>query len=405
MEKDYTEYSAKQLIEDNYFIHSVLHPTKESEMYWNELEKRHASLGDEIRAARFIIIHFRQQCQRQILQDDEKKDLWNRIQLQNKNAKQRKIRNMYYWGSIAAAIIIFIVFILPSQEHSVDYESIIASSPEQVDSKNVTLILSTKEQFIIQGNESKILYNKSGKINIQSQYVKNNKQKEKKSVKHDNYNKLIVPAGKRSFLKLSDGSKIWVNASSLVVYPNTFELDKREIYVMGEAYLEVVHESKRPFYVKTADASVRVLGTSFNICSYPDDIKQQIVLLSGKVEVKNKNNGKTILQPNEMYEYIKQTERENVIKVNAKEFISWKDGIYQFSNQSLYAVFNRISKYYDKKIVCNKEIARLKCSGKLDFSKNIEDVLKNLQFAAPIIIEHDHGIIIIRKSNTKIKSL
>ena len=81
--------------------------------------------------------------------------------------------------------------------------------------------------------------------------------------------KLIVPAGRRSSLELADGTKIWVNSSSTVIYPNLFTGDKREIYVEGEAYLEVAHDSERPFYVKTQTMNVRVLGTRFQRLCIP----------------------------------------------------------------------------------------------------------------------------------------
>lgn len=67
------------------------------------------------------------------------------------------------------------------------------------------------------------------------------------------YNQLVIPRGKRSVLTFSDGSKVWVNAGTRVIYPTEFEKDKREIYVDGEIYIEVARDEERPFYVRTKD--------------------------------------------------------------------------------------------------------------------------------------------------------
>lgn len=76
---------------------------------------------------------------------------------------------------------------------------------------------------------------------------------------------MVIPRGKRSVLTFSDGSKVWVNAGTRVIYPTEFEKDKREIYVDGEIYIEVARDEERPFYVRTKDMNVRVLGTKFNV--------------------------------------------------------------------------------------------------------------------------------------------
>ncbi len=82
------------------------------------------------------------------------------------------------------------------------------------------------------------------------------------------FNQLIVPNGKRSTLALEDGTKMWINAGSRVIYPNKFKKNKREIYVDGEVYMEVARDEERPFVVKTNMLDVQVLGTSFNVMAY-----------------------------------------------------------------------------------------------------------------------------------------
>ena len=89
----------------------------------------------------------------------------------------------------------------------------------------------------------------------------------------------------RSSLTFSDGTKIWVNSGSKVIYPVSFEKKKREIYVEGEVYLDVTHDTSWPFVVRTQQVDVKVLGTSFNVSAYKDDSNMQVTLVEGKVEV------------------------------------------------------------------------------------------------------------------------
>ena len=206
---------------------------------------------------------------------------------------------------------------------------------------------------------------------------------------------MIVPAGKRSSLELADGTKIWVNSSSTVIYPNLFTGDKREIYVEGEAYLEVAPDTERPFYVKTEQINVKVLGTRFNVCAYQEDSRQQVVLVSGKVEVETSDKQREELRPNELFDYDKQELKASITEVEATDYISWKDGYYQFNKQQLSLLFKRLSRYYATPIVWDEEVGSLTCSGKLDLTERLDDVLKNLKTAAPIEVAHDHGQIII----------
>lgn len=80
---------------------------------------------------------------------------------------------------------------------------------------------------------------------------------------------------------------MYINSGSHVIYPSDFDKDKREILVEGEVYLEVAKDPKRPFFVKTKDFDVKVLGTTFNVSAYKDDAIASVVLVEGKVEVDN----------------------------------------------------------------------------------------------------------------------
>lgn len=103
---------------------------------------------------------------------------------------------------------------------------------------------------------------------IRQQVVQVNSNKLVEDDIKEEYNQIIVPKGKRSQIVLADNSKIWINSGSKVIYPRAFEGKYREIYVEGEVYLNVTHDTSKPFIVNTSGFEVRVLGTSFNISAY-----------------------------------------------------------------------------------------------------------------------------------------
>lgn len=403
MRRNYTTYTAEELLNDDFFIQSELHPTEETRSFWSALVTENPKLGKEIRIARHFIQEFRQRTPSASLSSEEVTGLWRQIEAQNRKYKSNPKRRYWLVAAVAAAasLCLFLFNPFTVEEKSIDYQSLITSLPQEK-SQDIQL-LSDKEKLLIKGKESQITYNPTGEARIHAEEIQNQTQtassshvKEKKTETEIQLCKLIVPAGRRSSLELADGTKIWVNSSSTVIYPNLFTGDKREIYVEGEAYLEVAHDSERPFYVKTQTMNVRVLGTRFNVCAYQEDSQQQVVLVSGKVEVETHDQQNQILTPNELFDYDKQQAKVSVTKVDTNDYISWKEGYYQFSRQELSVLFKRLSRYYAVPIVWDETVGSLSCSGKLDLTRQIDDVLDNLKKAAPIRIEHDHEKIIIK---------
>lgn len=403
MRRNYTTYTAEELLNDDFFIQSELHPTEETRSFWSALVTENPKLGKEIRIARHFIQEFRQRTPSASLSSEEVTGLWRQIEAQNRKYKSNPKRRYWLVAAVAAAasLCLFLFNPFTVEEKSIDYQSLITSLPQEK-SQDIQL-LSDKEKLLIKGKESQITYNPTGEARIHAEEIQNQSQtassshvKEKKTETEIQLCKLIVPAGRRSSLELADGTKIWVNSSSTVIYPNLFTGDKREIYVEGEAYLEVAHDSEKPFYVKTQTMNVRVLGTRFNVCAYQEDSQQQVVLVSGKVEVETHDQQNQILTPNELFDYDKQQSKVSVTKVDTNDYISWKEGYYQFSRQELSVLFKRLSRYYAVPIVWDETVGSLSCSGKLDLTRQIDDVLDNLKKAAPIRIEHDHEKIIIK---------
>lgn len=207
---------------------------------------------------------------------------------------------------------------------------------------------------------------------------------------------MVVPVAKRTFLELADGSKIWVNANTRVVYPVAFEKKKREIYVDGEIYIEVYPDKERPFIVKSKKMDIQVLGTKFDVSAYESKQEVSVVLVSGKVNVKTDNRIESVLKPTDRLSYKKGT--TDIQTVNVENYISWKDGFYTFDNECFSTVLDKLSDYYGKKFEYSVAAGALRCSGSLNLDEDMVKVLTGLESTMPVnfTIERESVSVIVK---------
>jgi len=160
--------------------------------------------------------------------------------------------------------------------------------------------------------------------------------------------------GERLTINFIDGTKIIVNANSVIKYPNNFLSNKdREVYLDGEAYFEVSKDSLRPFKVYTNKIVTTVLGTKFNVKAYPDEHEIAVSLVNGKVKVSNENNAvedaSVILKPNQQFVYNKNEQISSVTIFNIQSEIGWKDNNLIFDNEPLSEIFVVLERAYGVK--------------------------------------------------------
>ncbi|GAB4040006.1 FecR family protein [Spirosoma jeollabukense] len=82
---------------------------------------------------------------------------------------------------------------------------------------------------------------------------------------------------------LSDGSSVVLQAGSRLSYPDTFQ--RREVYLVGKAFFEIVKDPGRPFLVYTRGITTKVLGTSFMVDAPESDQPIKVAVKTGKVAV------------------------------------------------------------------------------------------------------------------------
>ena len=389
--KDYRLFTLEDFLSDDFFVASVKSPVRESVAFWQDfVASDPPNISEYFVARRYIessnkILPF--------ITDQEISRLWDNIAAEtglNKPKQFPRWKYVLYPAAVAASVLLLFALWPGDQSlHGEIYEYACAKT-DSIAGKEAKLILSDARTVVITDKEAEICYDESKITVSQSEIPKEESAK---------YNQLIIPRGKMSRLTLSDGTKVWVNANTRIVYPAEFTGKQREIYVDGEIFLDVVHDN-RPFIVRTKGLNVEVMGTRFNVCAYDNREMERIVLVEGSVRVvDNASRNKTVLEPEQMYEAAGGEAR--VEEVDVRKYASWIDGLYYFDKEKLETVTRRLSDFYAVSIVCSERAGGFVCSGKLDLKNDLGDVLQGLSLSMPVNCEHvgDDMYIIVLKDN------
>ncbi|MBN1158795.1 MAG: FecR family protein [Bacteroidales bacterium] len=230
-------------------------------------------------------------------------------------------------------------------------------------------------------------------------------------IEHIVYNEIIVPTGEKSQIILSDGTHIWINSESRLKYPVTFGNESRPVTLEGEAYFEVTKNSKSVFTVNTKDAEIQVLGTAFNVKSYPEDLKTQTTVISGlvKIEPTRQNIEPVLIKPNQMAvisEIPEATEaKDNEVtpelsilnNVNTEVLTSWKDHLLVFADETFEDIAVKMERWYNVKImILNDELKQERYTGKFVNNETVYEVLEAIKMTTPIVYSAKENIISIK---------
>ncbi len=328
------------------------------------------------------------------LSSEARTELWAKIESAIHRPRRVSVSFSMFLRYAAVVAILFTatlyIYTNSSSQEEVDYGSILSNTrlPDEA-SENVMVILGDKDKIEFEDKDVQVSHDEQGNMRV------NQKQIDLPESSAREYNQLIVPHGKTTRVTLSDGSSIWANSGTKLVYPAVFASEKREIYVEGEIYLEVARNEKHPFVVKTDMMEVNVLGTSFNVSAYKNDKQQFVALATGSVAVKvtNKKNA-TTMKPNQLYTLEKNTFATKVEDADIYEYICWKDGFLIFRNESLTDVLKKIERYYNVVLTFDPaEVSKVTVSGKLDLKSDIRETFRIISITAPIVYEKEGDVI------------
>ncbi|MDF9799408.1 transmembrane sensor [Catalinimonas alkaloidigena] len=350
---DYSRFTVEDFVLDKPFRQWIISPDQESNLFWQDWIQQHPKQKSTLQEARAIIlryphIHYG----------------WN-----------KKIENDL-WQSIARKTLI--------NSHEPMFSS--ADSPTKIIPLNARAVLGhsyekhEKMLWTYQKMSRAIAILLLGLCVGLAAYF-GNKDKVQGPTEMAYVSK-VTPLGTKLHFKLPDGTKVNLNAGSVLHYPEQFSAQQRLVKLQGEAFFEVVKDSKRPFRVKTDAVMTEALGTAFNI-KHEDGILE-IALMEGKVSVSNEagdtNKDKLILLPGEQA----TLHRNNQLikeKVNIDEVTAWKNEVILFQGATEGEVIHTLEKWYGVKILVEGNSPKdWRFSGRFE-RKNLENVLRSIGYS------------------------
>lgn len=198
---------------------------------------------------------------------------------------------------------------------------------------------------------------------------------------------IYVPCGERMTVLLSDGTKVYLNSDTKLIYPEQFVGKERKITVEGEAYFEVKKDKKKPFIVDVSMMQIQVLGTSFNVNAYPSDAKIITTLDEGSVKIRNSrsNSFDYTMKSGESAIYEKETESCIIQKnKNYKNESCWVKGVLVFNDTPLENVLKTLSRKYNVKFEVGNEAIYSYTYTLRSENESLSDILEGMEHITPI---------------------
>lgn len=304
--------------------------------------------------------------------DFERKEVWDSIVEGIGLRRRKRIRRIFSSVAAAAAIVLGLFFINHNGGEKEDYSAIVSQmSSDRAVSKEIRLVTSSDKEIRVDKGAT-VAYSQNG-LTINDETVLS-----EEPLQEGAFDKIIVPKGRYSRLILSDGSSMYINAGTTVMYPVNFKTGQREIFVDGEVYLDVVHDENAPFIVKTKNFDVRVLGTSFDVNAYNDDPdNQEVILAEGKVNVRTRSGQEVNLSPDRKA-VVSSKGEVSESNVNAREYAFWTQGILYLNIAPVKDILLKLSRYYGTTITCGADIAEVEIVGKVDLECGVWEALNRI---------------------------
>lgn len=383
MKQELKEFTKEDFLKNDFFIESQLNPSAISDAFWTDLLKQNKINKQAYTEAKNALLNLDIDGQLEIA-NNVTESVWKKIDKDVTPKARWRFKLVPMVAAASVAAILIFALTLYMQYNNINNQAITHSVSSDIlekhkNSEEVLLVLSDNEVHAAKDG-SVVDYSSDNEIKVDDKTIATQSHK-------TTYNQLIVPYGKRTSVILADGSKIWLNAGSHMIYPTAFAKDKREIHISGEAYADISRDEKKPFKIRTDKMTVEVLGTRFNVNAYEGSTTQSIVLVEGSVAVRTQDNKRAVLKPNERYAQTNDTHR--IDRVDVSNYISWVEGYYSFENEKLGVILQKLSDYYGVNITCDSQTYNLQCTGGLDLKDDLKRVLDGLSQSTPTEYTHD----------------
>ncbi|MCK0131684.1 DUF4974 domain-containing protein [Flavobacteriaceae bacterium F08102] len=308
------------------------------------------------------------------------------LQLSEETTKPRVLplyRRPIFKYSIAASILLLLTlpFILKQNTQSTQDHPLEVIKPNNVSigTDKATLTLADGSNIVLEKGKT---FTKKNIISTGKELIYENNDAAKSA--ELTYNYLSVPRGGQHFVKLADGTQVWLNSESKLKFPVNFIAGQpREVeLVYGEAYFDVSPSSSHQgdsFKVRSNQDLIEVLGTEFNIRAYQDETTQYTTLVEGSINIENNGRVKQLKPAMQAITSSTQTGIK-IQQVDTYNETAWKDGIFVFKGKTLLQIMQTLSRWYDVEVVFeNEEIKKSKFRGILRKNQPIEEIMSAIQ--------------------------
>ena len=333
----YIDFEIEDFLNDEFFIQWVKNPGEETNHFWLKWIENNPERRPILQKSKEIIamIDYKE---RYVLSDQAYMDLYENI-VEKSHQTRADGRHFQWSGWHKAAAILFLVF---STVYGIDVLN--KRNQEEADYPHVTTWLTI-----------------------------------------DN------PAGQKYKFQLPDGTRVHLNASSSIEYPQSFDGEKRTIRMKGEAFFDVMPDPNRPFIIQIDNSQVKVLGTSFNLKNGEDF---ELALVEGKVEVADSVGGVITLLPNEML--IKRKNGEvTKTEFDPIEILGWKDQHLVFVDNTYPEVIEKLETWFGVTIESSLKVDKdWSYSGKYH-NKSLNQVLDGISISSDFQYKIDNKTVSI----------
>lgn len=267
--------------------------------------------------------------------------------------RHRKVLQMRWYA--AAAVVVMAIglsfymlsYDLPVQEREISRTVILPGTRQAqlaLEDGNV-IDVNKKEQVSVVMDGVRVEY-KKGILSYQP--AQNSSLSEKVEEEAVSSNELVIPRGGENTVVLADGTTVYLNAGSKLIYPVRFTGNRRMVTLEGEAYFDVTRDVNRPFVVHTHLGDVTVFGTAFNVNAYVDSPVCYTTLVHGKVSFTVPGRKSVTLLPGEQVVVSSESIEKQTVDVD--EYVGWMKGTYTFNNRSLEEIMKTFERWYDIQI-------------------------------------------------------
>ena len=344
-----SEYSVEDFVLDPEFKRWVLNPDAETKIYWEAYLKRNPSKNQDIVLARKILLNI-SRITRPI---DEKRvrSAWSNIEKSLDKIKPDEFEGRIIPLDSQSSIKKYSVYISPITGNNQFYKMVAILA--------VAFMLAFSLQYV-----------SKPKVTLLSEIPVE-------------YQEHIVPPGVKSNLTLRDGSKVVLNSGSSLRYVKNFESHQREVELIGEAFFEVIKDPNRPFIVRTGQVSTQVLGTSFNVKAFENEVLE-VSLLTGLVQVSvDLEVPQSIsLVPGEAIRFKSENQKIQKGGFDKDRVLAWTQKTIVFEQTQMAEIKRVLENWYGVEIqFLNRPARDLEISARFN-DQTLKEVLEGLSYSA-----------------------